>query len=214
MSKPWLRSKATDLKLYYRPPSPFARKCRIIARELKLPVEEVQADPRGEEVGRANPLARIPTLVLDDGSSLFDSSVICEYLNNLGGGSFFPGHSLFKSNSGRWRALGLAALGDGISEAALTVVLEKRVAEDKRRADVISYQRSIVMNSITTLERFCPRFPQTPTIGEIAVACALGYVDYRLPELEWRARNPHLSAWFEKFEKFPSMIDTGPGLAK
>ncbi len=199
------------MKLYYLPASPYARKCRVIARELQLAVEEIEANPRtSEELRRANPLAKVPTLVLEDGSSLFDSPVICEYLNERGGGKFYPGASLWRSNSGRWRAIGLAALGDGIADATFACVKEMRLAEDKRRADVISYERDLVAAAIGTLERFAPRFKELPTIGEVSVACALGYVEFRLPDLQWRAHNPNLRAWFEKFEKYPSMIATAP----
>ncbi len=201
------------MKLYYRPASPFARKVRVIARELDIKLEEVQVDAKtSEELHRANPIAKLPTLVLDDGSSLFNSRVICEYLNETGGGRFFPGMSIWRNNTGRWRALGLAALGDGISEAALQCMIENTMPEGKRRAEVVAYQRTLIVDAIATLERFAPRFAELPTIGEISVACALGYVGFRLPDLEWRGTHPHLRAWFEKFEKFPSMIATQPHL--
>jgi len=104
------------MKLYSHPVSPFARKARIIAHELDIQLEVIDVQARNDEsLRRFNPLKQIPILVLDDGSSLFDSPVICEYLNHAGGGKFFPGMNLFRHTSGRWKALGLAALGDGIA---------------------------------------------------------------------------------------------------
>ena len=99
------------MKLYTSPASPFARKVRIIIHELNLKemVQEVPTNPAtSEELRRVNPLGKIPALILDDGSALIDSPVICEYLNNLGGGKFFPGMSIWRSVSGRWKALTLA----------------------------------------------------------------------------------------------------------
>ncbi|MEJ0041201.1 MAG: glutathione S-transferase N-terminal domain-containing protein [Rhizomicrobium sp.] len=96
------------MKLYTNPASPFARKCRIIAHELNLKLEEiVVANARDDEsIRRINPLKKIPILILDDGSALFDSAVICEYLNNIGGGKFFPGMTIWRSVSGRWKRWG------------------------------------------------------------------------------------------------------------
>ena len=95
------------MKLYSHPVSPFARKARIIAHELgiKLEVVHIESARNDANLRQVNPLKQIPVLVLDDGSSLFDSPVICEYLNHTGGGKFFPGMNIFKHNSGRWKAL-------------------------------------------------------------------------------------------------------------
>src|SRR5271154_759137 len=107
------------MKLYTNPASPFARKCRVVAHELKLKLEEIVVTARDDEsLRRINPLKKIPILILDDGSALFDSRVICEYLNNIGGGKFFPGMSIWRGVSGRWKAMGLQGLGGGIIEAA------------------------------------------------------------------------------------------------
>ena len=102
------------MKLYGSPISPFSRKAMVIARELDLKLEILPRPDNAAEFRRINPLGKIPALVLDDGSALFDSPVICEYLNELGGGKFFPGNSLWRNNSGKWKALTLQALGDGL----------------------------------------------------------------------------------------------------
>ena len=199
------------MKLYMSPASPFARKARIIVRELDLVrlVEEIPTNPAtSEELRKTNPLGKIPALVLDDGSTLIDSPVICEYLNELGGGKFFPGMTIWREVSGRWRALTLQALGDGIAEAAVARIYEERRPEEVQSKDAIAKYTTVITRSLDALER--ARFAETPTIGEIAVACAIGYIDFRLPELNWRDRRPRLRDWYETFAKFPSMQATWP----
>ena len=195
------------MKLYGNAASPFARKCRVIAHELGLKLEEIRTLPMQEpEFRRINPLGKIPALVLDDGSVLIDSPVICEYLNHTGGGKFFPGMNIFKNTSGRWKALGLAALGDGIADAAVAYVIlgrENPVPEAARKR-----QMDTVLAALDALERV--NFAKDPTIGEISVGCALGYVDFRLPDLDWKSSRPKLAAWFARFSEYPSMKATVP----
>lgn len=195
------------MKLYGNAASPFARKCRVIAHELGLKLEEIRTLPMQEpEFRRINPLGKIPALVLDDGSLLIDSPVICEYLNHMGGGKFFPGMNIFKNTSGRWKALGLAALGDGIADAAVAYVIlgrENPVPEAARKR-----QMDTVLAALDALERV--NFAKDPTIGEISVGCALGYVDFRLPDLDWKSSRPKLAAWFARFSEYPSMKATVP----
>ena len=195
------------MKLYSNAASPFARKCRVIAHELELKLEEIRTLPMQDpEFRRINPLGKIPALILDDGSVLIDSPVICEYLNHAGGGNFFPGMNIFKQNNGRWKALGLAALGDGIADAAVAYVIlgrENPVLEAARKR-----QMDTVLAALDALERV--NFAKDPTIGEISVACALGYVDFRLPDLDWRSSHPNLSAWYARFSEYPSMKATVP----
>jgi glutathione S-transferase len=195
------------LKLYSNTASPFARKCRVIAHELGLKLEEIRTLPMQEpEFRRINPLGKIPALVLDDGSVLIDSPVICEYLNQMGGGKFFPGMSIFRHNSGRWKALGLAALGDGISDAAVAYVVMGRETPVPEAARARQLQS--VLAALDALER--SKFATDPTIGEISVACALGYVDFRLPDLDWKSSRPKLSSWYAQFCEYPSMKATAP----
>ena len=195
------------MKLYTNNASPFARKCRVIAHELELKLEEIRTLPMQDpEFRRVNPLGKIPALVLDDGSVLIDSPVICEYLNHTGGGKFFPGMNIFKHNSGRWKALGLAALGDGIADAAVAYVIlgrENPVPEAARKR-----QLDTVLAALDALERV--NFAKDPTIGEISIGCALGYVDFRLPDLDWKSSRPKLAAWFARFSEYPAMKATAP----
>lgn len=196
------------MKLYSHPASPFGRKCKIVAHELGIKLEIVVVNARDdEELRKINPLKKIPILVLDDGSSLFDSRVICEYLNEMGGGKFFPGMTVWRPTSGRWKALGLQALADGVMDAAVACRYET-VGEDKRNPDHIRRYMATVNAGVDTLERVT--LAETPTIGEIATACALGYLDFRYPELQWRETHPKLAAWFEKFAQYPSMLATVP----
>ena len=197
------------MKLYSHPVSPFARKARIIAHELDIKLEVIDVQARNDEsLRRLNPLKQIPILVLDDGSSLFDSPVICEYLNHAGGGKFFPGMNISRHTSGRWKALGLAALGDGVADAAVTLRYELTEPEERRNLDRIARCKATIAAGIDALERV--NFAKDPTIGEIAVACALGYLDFRLPDLDWKGSHPKLSAWYARFCEYPSMKATQP----
>jgi glutathione S-transferase len=198
------------LKLYSHPVSPFARKCRVIAHELGLKPDIVNVEARKDEsLRRLNPLKQIPILVLDDGSSLFDSAVICEYLNQAGGGKFFPGMSIFRNTSGRWKALGLQALGDGVADAAVAWRYELTEPDERQNPDRIARAKATILAGTNALERV--KFAKDPTIGEIAVACALGYIDFRVPDLDWRAAHPNLSSWHALFCEYASMKATAPG---
>ena len=196
------------MKLYSHPASPFGRKCKVIAHELGLNPEIIVVQARDDEALRKiNPLKKIPALVLDDGSVLFDSRVICEYLNDLGGGKFFPGVNIFSHHTNHWKAMTLQALGDGIMEAAVACRYET-VGEDKRNPDHIRRYMATVNAGVDALERVT--FAEATTIGEIACACALGYLDFRYADLNWRATHPRLAAWFAKFSAYPSMQATQP----
>ena len=194
------------MKLYGTPISPFARKAMVIAHELGLKLQVLPRPDDAEEFRRINPLGKIPALVLDDGSVLIDSPVICEYLSEYGGGKFFPGMSLWRQNSGRWKALGLQALGDGIADAIVARVVECRQPAPNEAH--ITRHIAAVEAGLDALER--TKFAEYPTIGEIAVGCAIGYLDFRLPDLDWRATRPKLSAWYGKFSEYPSMKATAP----
>jgi glutathione S-transferase len=199
------------LKLYSHPVSPFARKCRVIAHELDLKLEIIDVQARNDEtLRRINPLKQIPILVLDDGSSLFDSPVICEYLNHTGGGKFFPGMNIFKHSSGRWKALGLAALGDGIADAAVAWRYEIAQPEERRNPETIPRCQATVNAGLDALERV--KFAKDPTIGEVSVGCALGYIDFRHPDLDWKSSRPKLSSWFAQFSEYKSMKATAPAV--
>jgi glutathione S-transferase len=136
--------------------------------------------------------------------------VICEYLNSFKNGHFFPTQSIWRSESGRWRALGLQALGDGVSDAAVVCVSQRRLAEDRRDEAAVMRAMDALAASLDVLEKAAAKFAEYPTIGEVAVGCALGYLDFRLPDLAWRATRPALRGWHDGFLKYPAVMATAP----
>lgn len=192
--------------------SPFARKVRIIVRETGLTdrVEEIQTavspvTPNADLAGQ-NPLIKIPALTLADGTALYDSRVICEYLDSLAGTNLFP-----HSGPDRWRALCLQALCDGILDAAVMIRYEVAVRpEPIRWSKWIDGQRSKIEGGLAALEQAQPQFGASFDIGQIGAACVLGYLDFRFPEMDWRSRYPGLQAWFEGTSKRASVRDTFP----
>lgn len=179
------------------PASPFGRKVKIAMTELGLEgrIEIVPADTNDptESLRRQNPLGKIPALVLEDGSALFDSRVIAEYLDQLAGGS-----RLFPAGEARFAQLRLQALADGICDAALLQVYETRFrAAEMRNPAWVENQAGKVTRALASLEAAPPVYDR-PRIGEIALACALGYLDLRF-EGAWRAGHPALVAWLDAF---------------
>lgn len=194
------------MKLLYSPLSPYARKARIIIRELKLEVEEVPTDPRSDTALRGlNPLSKIPALLLDDGSALYDSPVICEYLCALAKDTqIFP-----PSGNPRWQALTLQALGDGICDAAVQIVMENRREEPQRSPAHIARQREAIEAGIAALNREVASL-ETLHIASIAAVAALGYVGFRLPDYDWRTQYPALAEWYKAMQSRPAIRDTEP----
>jgi glutathione S-transferase len=196
------------MKVITAPASPFGRKVRVAIIELALEDKvEVEIFPVQELAARAtavNPLGKIPVLIRDDGSTLYDSAVICEYLDGLAGG-----HKLFPaSGEPRWIALKLQALGNGIGEAATLVGGERNRPEPNRFAPFVQSQSGKIARAADTLETIVDGFPREPNIGQIAIACSLGYTDFRVPDLDWRAGHPKLTRWFAGFAERPSMTRT------
>jgi len=179
------------------PTSPFGRKIKIAMAELELDdrIEIVPADTNDptESLRRQNPLGKVPTLVFEDGSTLFDSRVIAEYLDDLAGG-----RRLFPTGQARFAQLRLQALADGICDAGLLQVYEQRLrSPEMRSAAWVENQAGKVTRALATLEATPPVY-ERPRIGEIALACALGYLDLRF-EGAWRAGHPALVAWLDAF---------------
>jgi glutathione S-transferase len=199
------------MKLYSSPASPFARKARVIAHLLSLQLEEIDIDPRSSVAFRSiNPLAKIPALVLDDGNALFDSPVICEYLDHKGGGKFFPKAGLLSDSAERWRALHLQALADGVADAAVAAVIENRLPEEKRNTDAIHRHLAAIEAGLDALNAAAAKFADDPTIGEISAGCALGYLDFRTPGHDWRKPRHGLTKWYQRFLGTPAMVATMP----
>jgi glutathione S-transferase len=201
------------MKLYLSPLSPFARKVRVLVRETGLAarIEEVPVTvspvKANAEVGRSNPLMKVPTLVLDDGSALFDSPVICEYLDSL-----HTGRKLVPpAGEARWTALKLQAVGDGILEAAVLARYEAALRpKELQWADWIAGQRGKWHAGLDLLERSAAALASEPTIGGVTAGCALGYLDLRYGDEDWRGSRPALARWYEAFAKRESMRATVP----
>jgi glutathione S-transferase len=201
------------MMLYFNPASPFARKALVVAHEraqfvhlelvtaIPLPIRPVP------ELARVNPLGKVPTLVLEDGTALYDSRVIAEYLDSLGGGTrLFPA-----SGMARWTALRRQAQADGIMDAAVAVRYERAVRPPERLfPEWVEGQLTKVRQALDALESEAASLSGAVTIGEVAIGCALGYLDFRYPEEAWRTRRPALAAFYEGFSARPSMRLTTP----
>jgi glutathione S-transferase len=193
------------MKLFYAARSPFARKPRIVLHEVGLAhgIDLVVVDPwKDETLRQNNPLCKVPTLVLDDGSALYDSCVICEYLDEHAGGTIFP-----KTNIDRWDALRRQALGDGLAEAVIRRYVEQFGAPSERAAAVIRRQEAAIDAAIGTLDA-APLQGERFDIGDVAMLAALAYLDFRSPEIAWRERFPRAALWLDRSSCRPSAIAT------
>ena len=200
------------MKLFYSPTSPYVRKVSIVAIETGLAgqIERVPATvtpvTRDGAVSVVNPLGKVPTLLTDDGLALYDSRVICEYLDAQGGGKLFPA-----SGVARWTALARQALGDGLLDAALLVRYEGFLRPDPLRwADWSQGQMKKVVGSLEEIERQAPSFGDGIDIGLITIACALGYLDFRYADMKWQDTYPNAAAWAAKFGSRASVQSTLP----
>ena len=199
------------MKLRYSPTSPYVRKVSVTLIETGLDekIERVATsvwDPK-TDIGKDNPLGKIPTLIADDGAVLYDSPVICEYLDSLHEGpKLFPA-----SGEARWRALRLQALGDGMSDAGILRLLEGRRPKELQWDKWVERQGNTVARSMDALEEEADAMAKGPvTIGHIAVGCSIGWLDYRFPDLGWRKDRPALADWYEEFAERKSMRATAP----
>jgi glutathione S-transferase len=197
------------MKLYFSPTSPYVRKCMAVAHELgvdqRIELLGANAHPvkRDASIIVANPLGKVPTLVTDEGVALYDSRVICEYLDaTYGSGKLFPA-----SGAARWRALTLQALGDGMLDAALLVRYEQIARPDELRwPDWQAGQLDKIETSLAALDRGDFALDvQRVDIGTLTLGCALWYLDLRYEQLAWRARYPQLADWQAAFCQRSSM---------
>lgn len=200
------------MKLFHSPASPYVRKCMVVAHELgladRLTLLPAAAHPvnRDRQLVASNPLGKVPTLLTDEGAALYDSRVICEYLDHVGGNRLFPA-----AGPARWRALAEQALGDGILDAALLVRYEANARpEPLRWADWTAGQMDKIACGLRTLEAGASGFGDRVDIGTITLACVLGYLDFRFAHLAWRNDHPQAAAWFERFGARPSLQATLP----
>ena len=203
----------TGLRLHYSYASPYVRKVMAVAIEtgqkekLELTARKVSPVAPDADVSRDNPLGKVPCLVTDDGMALFDSRVICEYLDGLHGGpKMFPA-----AGPARWTALRRQAAGDGILDAGILARYETLLRPEARRwPDWIQGQKAKMTRALDALEGEAASLGMTVDIGTIAIGCALGWLDFRYAADDWRAGRPRLAAWFETLAKRPSMTATVP----
>ena len=203
------------MKLYHSPASPYVRKVMVMAQEAglldRIEVAPVTTTPMAPDAGvaAANPLKKIPALVTDDGMTLFDSPVICEYLDSLHSGT-----KMFPQGKARWEALRLQAAADGLLDAALLVVYESRFREEAMRNQAwVDGQLSKIDGALDAFEAAASGFGDRVDIGTISIGCALGYIDFRLGHRDWRASRPKLATWYKAFLARPSMDATKPPAA-
>jgi glutathione S-transferase len=185
--------------LRYAPPSPFVRKVRIAASLLglddKIELRETDLNSDADLIRTQNPLGKIPALVLDSGRVLYDSRVILEYLDHISGG----GRIIPREPHARFDALRLQALCDGALDASVLIVYESRYRPAEMRVQSwVDRQSEKVARALTALENAPPAIDAIPNVGEIALACLLGYGDLRF-DGAWRKDHPRLVAWLDRF---------------
>jgi glutathione S-transferase len=199
------------VQLYFNPASPYVRKVCVAAHELGLSdrIEQTSitlspVSPH-EGVRASNPIGKIPTLVLDDGTALYDSPVICEYLDGLAGGNrIFPA-----AGPARWTALRRQSIGDGIMDAAVLTRYEDTVRpKELRWQNWVDGQLLKIRTALDVLEQ--ENLADAFDIGAISIACALGYLDFRYASEAWRSSRPRLAAWAAAIGKRPSLATTAP----
>lgn len=200
------------MKLAYSPASPYVRKVMVLLHETgqldDVALVEGSGTPLAPnaETIQKNPIGKIPALERPDGPTLYDSRVICAFLDARAGGKLYP------EGTRRWETLTLEATGDGIMDAALLMTYEGRLRpEDKQMAEFVDAQFAKIENACSALNtRWMSHLAGPLDMGQIAVACALAYVDFRHGHRDWRSGNDGLASWYESFSQRPAMQATAP----
>ena len=192
--------------------SPYVRKARVVLAEKKIDYEFVVDPPTAPDssVPKYNPLARIPVLVLDDETAIFDSPVIVEYLDNLSpNNKLFPQPNRERIEVKRWEAL-----ADGLLDAAVGIRLELQRPEAQRSASWMQREQEVIDRALAMMaeqlaeKHWCMGTPFT--FADAAVGCALGYLDFRFADMDWRDRHPNLARLHERLMQRPSFADSLP----
>ncbi|WP_170396722.1 glutathione S-transferase [Ruegeria arenilitoris] len=200
------------MKLYHSPMSPYVRKVMVLLHEANqlddvevMTIANTPLDPSDSLLGKV-PLTRIPALERSDGPTLFDSRVICAFLDARAKAGMYP------EGSGRWDVLTLEALADGIMDSALAVAYEERFRPEDKQWDLWKdAQWGKIERACAALnQRWMAHLAGPLDMGQIAVACALGYLDMRHDARGWRKGNDALAAWYADFSERPSMVATRP----
>jgi glutathione S-transferase len=203
------------MKLFATPTSPYARKVRIVLAEKRIECELAWESPwdAGNAIAEQNPLGKIPVLVLDDGTRLFDSRVIVEYLDTVSPvGRLVPEPSRQRIAVKRWEAL-----ADGVCDAAATVFLERKRPASRQDKAWIARQTDKIERGVAECAAELGERPwcngEAYSLADVALGCALGYLDLRFAELDWRAAHANLARHFEKLGCRTSFADTAPPAA-
>ena len=195
------------MKLHYSATSPYVRKviaCALACGTLDQ-ITRIETNPHVSppDLLAVNPLSKVPCLVTQDGFALFDSPVICEYLDAVGGGSLFP-----PPGAARWRALRFQAIGDGIMDAAVLRRMDMARPTEAARDVAMARQRDAMVRALDMLQADPP--PNHLDIGAITVACALGYLDLRFASDAWREGRAKLAQWYEAMSARPEISGSAP----
>ncbi len=201
------------MKLYWSSRSPYARKVMAFAHEVGLAgrIETVRAlvsmTAPNKELMRVNPLAKIPTLVTGDGMVLYDSSVICEYLDTL-----HAGEKLFPADPARrWPALRWQALGNNMLDNLVPWRNERLRPQAQQSPETLAAFELKIRNAVASLDTEADALARTPVgIGHVTIAVALGYIDFRFSDLAWRQGGQRIASWHDAFARRPSMQATLP----
>lgn len=198
------------LTLRYSTTSPFVRKVSATLIEVGADEEVSKAATNpwaaDTDLPNDNPLGKVPALITESGEVLYDSPVICEYLDcRYGSGRLFP-----PAGEKRWAALRLQAIGDGIMEAAVSRILESRRPPELQSESVAERAKGAIERALDALEREAGDLADEFTIGHLTIACALEYLDFRFSAENWRAGRPRLTQWHEAAASRPSIQQTIP----
>ncbi len=198
------------MKLRYSPTSPYVRKVMASAIELGISssIELLPTNPWDPETDLSthNPLGKVPALITEGGEVLYDSHVILEFFDSLN-----PNLKLIPQNGrARWNALRRHALADGILDASILAFLEAKRADDERSDNWIARQKATVVRALDQLESEADNLGQEASIATITIGVALGYLDFRFVDDNWRADHPALADWYDLFSQRPSMEETMP----
>jgi glutathione S-transferase len=197
------------MKLYLNKASPYGRLVLVVAHEKQLAksIELAWTDPwvSGAELLAVTPYAKVPVLIAQDGKPLVESGCICDYLDEVGTGPVL----LPKAGQERLTVLRKYGLGRALIDVAFGVVIEQRYHPSEPKPVLLERWRAAVERGIATLEQEAAPGP-APDMGDLAVAVALSYMDFRMSEVKWRASAPGLAAWFEGIGSRPSITATAP----
>jgi glutathione S-transferase len=202
------------MRLFISPASPFARKCRIVIREkgLRPLVEEVTADPYADDPGLlgANPIAQIPALMFDDGHWLTDSPLICAFLDHLSGDPRLLPEPNGSGPEGHWGVRWRETLADGALEMAVKIVLENRRPEHERSPTWIARWTAGLERALDRIEAEAMLDAERLDLGAIAMGVVGPYLDFRLPQVDWRVAHPRLAGFCDLVGERASFAETAP----